>query len=77
MRVHGRSLKMSGDRGANSDLINLARKMYIHKKSRENLPDEKIQETPSAGVESNFFKSGEKKSEGLENISSTSPVPAA
>ena len=41
MRVYGRSLKMNGDRGASSDLINPARKMYIHKKNRENLSDEK------------------------------------
>ena len=77
MRVYGRSLKMNGDRGASSDLINPARKMYIHKKNRENLSDEKNQETPSVGVEPSFFKPEEKKSEDLGNLPSTSPAPSA
>ena len=44
---------------------------------RENLSDEKNQETPSVGVEPSFFKPEEKKSEDLGNLPSTSPAPAA
>lgn len=77
MRVRGRSLKMSADRGISSDLIILTRKMSIYKKNKENLSNEKMQEPPCAGSELTFFKTEIKKSEGLENILSPSPAPAA
>jgi hypothetical protein len=77
MSVRRGSWKRVTDRRVSLNFISLTRKALIYSGSKENLSDEKNQETSPVGVEPNFFKSGAEKSEGLENLPSSSPAPAA